>query len=912
MNRLLIYFSNRPLIGLAIILVVSLLSATQIGDLKVRISAEEMLVQHDQEHIFYNRIRQLFGDEQVILIYLESDRLLAPDKLKRLKTVLDEITGYPFVDRVESLFNIPWVKTVDGYLDKKPYLEKLPQTPEEEARILDEARKNPFLRHVLVSPDRNIMAAAVIMANDGEETEWNDEEITGRLETAVAGLKGDYDPAFAIGFPQVRSEIVQRIRSEQAHLFPLAIGALLIALFLLLRQLIDILLPILSAGFSILWTLGFMALTGIPLNVVTSIIPILLVIVGSTEDIHLLSEFRQGQRQGLKNKAALKHMARRMGSIVLLTFVTTYLGFLSVGLSRIEVLWQFGLVASTGLFFNFVATIILIPSILALAGKWQLDGKAKIYGEKSRRLAKVYWSALWKHRKIVISLFVLATIIAIAGIPRIHINHNAIDSLGENSPVRKQIELVNQNLAGLESLSIVVESGIEDTFLKVRYLEELEKLQKFIQEKGWSRSTTSFADYLSLLNGAFQELDESIMPESDDVVTELMIFLKHDEVKAYVTKDYSKARILVRHAIDSSEKLKKVLAQLQHFIDENLDPGLTARITGDSVLTLSATHAMINGQLQSIALLLAIIVLIIGLLFTELRVGLLATLPNFFPVIIMFGFMGFMDIPLNIGTTMAAAIAIGIAVDDTLHFMLRYNQELKAHKSHSTAMQRTIHGEALPVVSTSLALIAGFLVFTQATFPPIVQFGSLGALVIATALAADFVITPLAISSLRLVTIWDLLSLQLRKQVLEKSPLFKDLHPWQIRQFILSGTIQHYDQGEFVFHQGDESNELYLLLTGKVEVCLPVKEKECDKLEQFVPGDVFGDVALFAEIPRKTDARAVQPSSVLVLSRESIERSMRHRPRITARIFANLTGDLARRMIRLINKQQARGIKTRR
>ena len=270
MNRLLIYFTNRPLVGLAIILVISLLSATQIGNLQIRISAEEMLVQHDEEHIFYNRIRKLFGDEQVILVYLESDRLLAPGKLKRLKTVLDEIAGYPFVDRVESLFNIPWVKTVDGYLDKKPYLEKLPKTPEEEARILEEARKNPFLRHVLVSPDRNIMAAAVIMASNGKETEWNEEEITSRLETAVARLKGDYDPAFAIGFPQVRSEIVQRIRSEQAHLFPLAIGALLIALFLLLRQLIDILLPILSASFSILWTLGFMALTDIPLNVVTS------------------------------------------------------------------------------------------------------------------------------------------------------------------------------------------------------------------------------------------------------------------------------------------------------------------------------------------------------------------------------------------------------------------------------------------------------------------------------------------------------------------------------------------------------------------------------------------------------------------------------------------------------------------
>jgi len=909
MNRLLNYFSSHPLAGLGIILLLSVLFSTRITDLEVRISAEEMLVQHDEEHRFYNRIRRLFGDEQVILVYMESQRLLAQEKLTVLKEVIGEIEKQPFVDRVESLFTIPWVKTVEGYLDKKPYLEKLPATPSEEEKILAQARRNPFLRHVLISPDRDVMAVAVIMKPGGK---WDDKTITRSLEEAVSKLKAFYDPVFSIGFPQVRAEIVDRIRNEQARLFPLAIGALLIALFLLLRQLIDILLPILSAGFSILWTLGFMALTGIPLNVVTSIIPILLVIVGSTEDIHLLSEFRQGQRRGLDNREALKHMARRMGSIVLLTFLTTYLGFLSVGLSRIEVLWQFGLVASTGLLFNFIATIILIPSVLSLAGRWQLDGKAKIYGEKSRRVARGYWNVLWKYRRTVIFLFVLATAVSIAGIPRIHINHNAIDSLGENSPVRQRITQVNDNLAGLETLSVIVDSGIEDTFLKVRYLEELAKIQDFIREKGWSRSTTSFADYLALLNGAFQELDEAIMPESDDVVTELMIFLRHDEVKGYVTKDFSEARILVRHDIDSSEELRRVLEELQAFINNNLDPGLRAHITGDSVLTLYATNAMISGQLQSIALLLVIIVLIIGVLFTEVRVGLLATLPNLFPVIVMFGFMGFMAIPLNIGTTMAAAIAIGIAVDDTLHFMLRYNRELKASKSHTTAMHRTIYGEALPVVSTSLALIAGFLVFTQADFPPIVQFGMLGALVILVALLADFIITPLAISSLKLVTIWDLLSLQLRKQVLEKSPLFKDLHPWQIRQFILSGSIQHYEKGELVFHQGDESNALYLLLTGKVEVCLPDPGGDCDKLEQFVPGDVFGDVALFAGIPRKTDARAIEPSSVLVITRESIERNLRHRPRISARIFANLTTDLSRRLIRMINKQQAMGIKTRR
>ncbi|WP_457671465.1 MMPL family transporter [Thiolapillus sp.] len=905
MNRILSYFSNHPWIGLGIILFISIIAGSQIDKLEVRISADEMLVQNNEEQDFYREVRRLFGDEQISLLYLQADDLLARNKLEALKTAILKLEKLPFVSRVESLFSIPWVKTIDGYLDKKPYLDKLPETPEQAQSILAEARKNPFLRNLLLSPDKDVMAAAIVLKKtDSPEADWNDETITNALNDIAAELAPFYSTAFSVGFPQVRTEIAERIRAEQARLFPLAVAALLIALFLLLRQLIDILLPVLTAGFSILWTFGFMGAVDIPINVVTSIIPILLIIVGSTEDIHLLSEFRHGQKAGLDSQASLKHMSRRMGSIVLLTFITTYLGFLSVGLSRIEVLWQFGLVASTGLALNFLATIILIPSVLALAGKWQLDGKSRIYSNRSRLLAKRYWDWLWRHRRAVIGFFVACTLIAIIGIPRIHINHNAIDSLGADSEVRQKIELINQNLAGLESLSIIVDSGIEDTFLKVRYLEELEAIQKHIHKKGWSESSTSFADYLSLLNAAFQELDDPVMPESDDIVTELMIFLDHKDVKAYISQDFSRARILVRHSIESSEQLQLVISELQQFIDQNLDTGLRARITGDSVLTLSATNAMISGQLQSIAILLVIIVLIIGLLFTELKVGLLAALPNFFPVITMFGFMGYMQIPLNIGTTMAAAIAIGIAVDDTLHFMLRYNRELKARKSHDSAMEHTIYGEALPVVSTSVALIAGFLVFTQASFEPIIQFGILGALVIATALIADFIITPLAVSSLRLVTIWDVLSLRLRKKVLEKSPLFRGLKPWQIRQFILSGRMVEYSRGDFVFRRGEVSTELYVLLTGKVDICLPGQEGSCNRLEQFHPGDVFGDVALFANIPRKTDAMVVEHSTVLVLTREGIERTMRHRPLISARIFSNLTADLSRRMIKLISKQQ--------
>lgn len=909
MVKLLIYFSKHPWQVLAGIALLSILSASQLKSLEVRISADEMLVMEDDEQQYFQQVKRIFGDEQVSLLYLEGKPLLAKDKLEVLQRVIERLETMPFVERVESLFSVPHVKTVEGYLDKEAYLAKLPETGESAEALLDKAIENPFLRNVLLSPDGKVMAVAVIL-NDIPDEYIDDESITAALEWATGELEGYYDKVFSIGFPHVRTEIAGRIRAEQGSLFPLAIAALLIALFLLLRQLIDIIIPVLTASFSILWTLGFMSLADIPLNVVTSIVPILIIIVGSTEDIHLLSEFRHGQKQGYDTKGSLKHMARRMGGIVLLTFITTYAGFLSVSLSGIEVLWQFGIVSSTGLLLNFLATITLIPALLSLAGKWQLDGKTGLFEILSRSRAEKYWDGLWKHRALVITVFLLVTLAAAAGIPRIQINHNAIDSLGKDSVVARNIGLVNENLAGLETLSIVIDSGIEDTFLKVRYLDELVKIQKYISQQGWSQSSTSFTDYLALLNGAFQEMDEPVPPMSDDEVTELMIFLSQEDVKGYVTEDFSSARILVRHSVSSTEQLEIVVDDLQTFINTELDTGLRAHITGDSVLSLAATSAMIIGQLQSILILLVIIVLIIAVLFTEVKVGLIAAIPNLFPVIVLFGVMGYAGIPLNIGTTMAAAIAIGIAVDDTLHFMLRYNRELKLEKSHRTAMRNTLHGESLPIFATSLAMIAGFLVFTFSTFEPIVQFGMLGALVIASALVADFIITPLTISSLRLITIWDVISLRLRKRVLSKSILFKGMRPWQIRQFILSGTVEELSRGDYVFRHGEESNSLFLLLTGKVEACLPGADDSCRSLDQFVPGDVFGDVALFANQPRKADAIARMRSKVLVLSRDGFENTTRHRPTISAHIFQNLTEDLSHRILKMVAKQDKAGTQT--
>jgi len=904
MDRLLNLFSRHPWWVLGAIVLLSLAAGSQLRHVEVQISADELLVMDDPERDFFNRIRERFGDDRVLLLVVRDDQVLAPEKLEVLRDVIDQIELLPFVQRVDSLFSVPHLRSVDGYLKTDPYLADLPASQEAADRLGEQALTSPFVRHVLLAEGGGTMAAAVVLGED--DAGDDDFQVTAAIDDATAGLQGVYAEYFTVGFPFVRTEIADKLAEEQGKLFPLAVAALLVALLILLRRPIDILMPVFTAGISILWILGLMGLTGIPLNVVTSIVPLLLIVVGSTEDIHLLAEYRRAQNGGADTERAIRHMSGKMGRTVLFTFITTYAGFLSVGLSGIEVLWQFSIVASTGLLLNFLVTISLIPALLRLTGHWRFGSRARPGVSKTAQWSEAYWRWLYRNRLAVLGVLAAGTAVAAVGMPAIQLNHSAIDNLATDSRVRSQVERINTELAGMESFSIVLDSGIEGTFLKVRYIDELARIQNYVAELGLSRSTTSFADYLAMLNGVFQELDHPKLPANDDEVYELMIFLDYAHVRAYVSDDYATARVLVRHNLSSTKELQGYVNALNEYIATELDPGLRARITGDSVLTLSATRAMIDGQLQSILLLFAFVIFIVALLFTDPKVGFLVALPNAFPVVVLFGFMGYADIPLNIGTTMAAAIAIGLAVDDTMHFMLRYNQELKTAKSQTKAMCLTIYSESLPVIATSVALTAGFLVFALSDFEPVAQFGMLSALVMIAALVADFVVTPLVMSSLRLVTLWDLLSSRMRQQVIPKSPLFRGMRPWQIRRFVLSSTVLDFKPGDHVFRRRDPSNELYLVMKGVVEVSVAKEAADGGRMiiDQFGSGELFGDVAFLAKVPRHADAVALVPTSILVLTRDALNNTTFLHPMLGSKLCLNLAVDISKRWVRLIERTQ--------
>ncbi len=902
MKRLIRYAAAHPWAVLLVLGIFSILAATQLSQLRIQVSAESMLEKGTPAWDYFVATEETFGAEDVAIVVLRDPEIFDRDKLVQARYALRAVADLPGVVGTSSLFDAKNLKNIDDTIHVKPYLENLPETPAEAAQISADAIRNPLVLGNLISADGQTLAINVYLQRDSADPNF-DREITAAIEQQIAPLREHIDTVYQVGVAAMRSDLTTKLRADQQVFLPLSVLVLLLTLAFSLRRATAVVMPMATAGISVLWTLGFMGWLGIPVNIMTSIVPALVIIIGSTEDIHLLAEYAAGVRDGLDRRSAIGRMADNMGVAVLLTFVTTYLGFLSIALNDIQLLYQFGLVASTGLLFNFVITVALVPVMLGWLGHRASAGTAR--GQVQtwfQRWAVGLLQVAQRHRlKVLITAGGLA-VAAILAATQLRINNNLLDYLDPASDLRTNVERIHDELSGVHSFSIVVDAGIDNTFLQVKYLEEVQKIQGFLADMQEFDRSFSFADFVALVNTVMEgeevaeEGGELWLPESDDMVREYMLFIRHRDVAGFVSERFDRARILVRHNISSSDVLNRAIAELQGYIDANVDPSLRVEITGKSVLSNRAVEEMAYSQLQSLLLVGGVIVALVSMLFVSLRAGMIALLPNLFPVAMLFAVMALAGIPLNAGTSMVAAIALGICVDDTMHVMSRFHEELKRHDSRSDALVAMIRAEAVPIFATSIALAAGFAVFATSSFQPVVNFGLLSAMVILIALLATFVLTPLLLGSTELLTVWDLLSYTVQKEALQKSPLFQGMRIWQIKKILLASEIRHIAKDERIIREGEVGNEMFVVLEGSVEAQKRKDDGAIKHLRVMNVGDLCGEVGPLAGGLRTADVIALEESQLLVLSWGRIDRLTRRFPLLAFRLFRNLTRIIGARL----------------
>ena len=902
MKRLLPAIADHPVIVTLVVIAVTVALAAALPRLVIDTSAEGLMVRGDPARAFYDSAKARFGNDTLSIVVLKADDVFTAPVLESVRRITGALERMDLVSRVESLGTVKNVKGDGQSLDTEPLLPRTVPTGAEELRTLrDDALRNPVLVGHLVARDARA-TAVVAYLGDRPLGEAASRRFTAEVERVIAAESRPGVVLYQLGKPVLETTLADSIVGDQRTLIPLSGVVLLLVLLIAFRTPQGVVIPMTTALLSIVWTAGAMALAGLPLNALTTAVPSLLLAVGFAEDVHMIADYHERLRAGQDKAVALHGMLEASALPILVTTGTTVLGFLGLVTTRITLLVEFGLAAALGLTANLVVTLLVLPVLLSLWPVPRVARPAAFADEASDglipRLMERLAGGVVTHRRTIVVVTLLLVAGSLWGWRTLRVDTDWVSYFPEQAPIRQRMTDIHRSLAGALVFYVVVDTGRPDGVKDPLVLRKIAGIQDFLRATDRVDATASVADHVKLMhremNGGGPEF--SVVPDAGETIAQYLLLLDTQDVAKLVSFDGASANILVRHNLSSSWQLAALLRDLDAHVARELPPSLSVRATGEDVLVNRAADLLAVNELISFGTTLLIIGIVHAILFTSVRAGFLSLVPNVIPILYNYGVMGLTGIPLNVGTAIVGSIAIGIAVDDTVHHMIRYSRALKHHQDQRLAMIETLRSQGRPVIYVSVALAAGFLVLSFSNFVPTRQAGVLCGLVMLVAMVGELTLTPLLMYSTQLVTLWDLVRLRMNAEALARAPLFLDLSRWEMRKVIALAGLRSIGAGETIVAKGDRGDEMFVVVSGRARVFDTWPDGSEHTLTTLRDGDLFGEVALVGGGIRSASVVAEVPTEVLAFDFRGLERIRRRFPYTGAKIFRNLARNLADRL----------------
>jgi uncharacterized protein len=892
-----LWITRNPIASVALVLLLTASAATQLPSLKTDASAKGLLIEGAEDTLFYEEVKQTFGDDENVSVILRADDVFQQPILQSIEDLSYDLQALDGVTRIVSLTTVNNLAADgDGFLNTDTLLPYVPETPQELAQVRRNTLNNELIHGEVINAQGTVAAIQLSIKANSEDPLFS-KKLAANIEQLLIQQRAKLGTSirlYQVGSITLGNSMMDHITRDLFFITPLSLFVILFILFYFFRSGATVILPLVTGVLSIAVSLGLMSALDFAINPISLIVPSLLLIIGSTEDIHILAEYEQGIRDYKDKTAAIKHMAIRSGLVIFLTTLTTFAGFITLSSNAISIISEFGIAAGLGIVANFVITILIAPPLLAYLSV----PKSLVEPEKAflTSVADKLITISTKHRKKVLAACLLFITGSGASSLLLQIDTNYLNFFRDDSPIRQLMNEANEDLSGANAFYIVVDTLDKGGLQQPENLAAIAKLTDFLDQR-----YSTVVSYDRFIRKTHKEMNGGIndyfkVPDDADLISQYTLLMEPETLERFADFDFQKAAILIRLDFPGSSEFNNDIAQIQAFIDEELPRHLAVTITGGQVLIAQTSDQISREILMNLALMLTVIFFIISGLFVSVKAGVLAMIPNILPLIGAFGAMGLLDIPLSTGTFPVVIIALGIAVDDTIHFMVRFSKEMKNTTNNELAIAQSVRHELKPVLGTSLALILGFLVLTFAEFRSIAEFGLLSAVTISLALISDLLITPALLLSVPLITYWDLLSLSISQNVIDNSPLFKDMTKSEIKRFALLGHIKNEKSGEVILRQGDAGNSMLLLLKGELTVLIENSQGENAKITTVSSGEIIGEMSLLSGDPRSASVQAVSDAQLLKIDAHVLEKVDRRYPRLAIKIRKNIAKILVSRL----------------
>lgn len=704
-----------------------------IADSRMETDLDEYMPQKHPSFVYSDQAEEWFDIKDGIIIAIENENgIYNPVTLRKIKELTRELQELEEIEKddVVSLYTAENIIGTEGSLDVKAFYEKVPQGVQELEELRLNVRENEMIFGRLVSSDEKV---TLIVAEIG------DEAFSQAFYHKILDRASSYErpeSIYVAGRPIVEGTLAYLGPRDMKRMAPMVFLVIFLVLLVLLRSLKNTLLTLFVVLLSIIWAFGLMAALNVPIYSVSTMIPVMLIAIGVAYGIHLFSHldlFRQDKPQASRNEA-VKNMIRVMWKPVVMTAVTTMVGFSSLVTSQVYPVKFFGLFTAFGVGVALLLSLLLIPAGIMIFGLSNPRRERKTDVRTRRaggRFAYLFAEKIARNRYLVMTATIIVVGASIFGIGKVWINSSFLDNFGKESEIVLADAFINKRFGGTSTLNVILEGEDKDTLKRPAVLRTLERLQTEVEKRAMVGNSFALTDYIKRMNKVMHADDPEYetIPESQELIAQYLLLYEisgdPENLWKMVDYDYRKGNLTFQLKSDDSRTIKSVIATIESYRPDLRSEGVRINYAGSGFKALVFTDLILKGQISSLLLAFAVVIILISLMFRRIALGFFGSIPIAVAAIINFGLMGLFGVPLSTTTALISSIVIGIGVDYAIHFIERYKEYARETRDKKRTGALTMHHTGRAILFNAIVVIAGFLILLFSVFPPNRTLGAL-------------------------------------------------------------------------------------------------------------------------------------------------------------------------------------------
>jgi predicted RND superfamily exporter protein len=745
---------NRYLVLLLIGIITAFL-ASQMKYMKFSYTEANLLPENHEANLEYNKFLEIFGEEgNLVILGVKDSTIFTPQKFNAWNNLVKQFNGLEEISFTLSIADIKKLKkdTKNRKFVLEPLFDKNPKSTEEVLAIKKQLFENlPFYENLLFNKETGTLQTAIYIKKEIINTPKRRDFIYKQLIPIVENFEESYNVDIRIsGMPYIRTLNAQNIQDE---ILLFVVGALLITaviFFFFFRSFRATFITLLVVIIGVTWAFGFIGWFRYEITVLSALIPPLIIVIGVPNAVFLINKYQQEIKKHGNQAKSLQRVISKIGNATLMTNITTASGFATFVFVKSNLLREFGILASVNIISIFILALLIIPIIYSFM---PLPKKKHLNHLERRWIENVvnWMEKTVKEQRIGIYFAtVFCIILGIIGIYQIRVSGSLIEDMPKSLAFYKDIKFFENEFGGIMPLEILIDTKKDKGVMKLSTLKKMEKINETIEAFPELSKSISVINLVKYSKQAYYKGNPKYyqLPTSQEQ-SYIFSYTKNSDSNAsmlntYVDSTGRYARMTTFMKDVGSDKMDIIQERLKAVIDKEFSSEkYDVSLTGKALVFIKGTNYLIKNLVFSLSLAIVLIALFMAWMFRSPQMILISLLPNILPLLITAGLMGFFDIPIKPSTILVFSIAFGISVDDTIHFLAKYRQELIANKWRiKPSVYAALRETGVSMFYTSIVLFFGFLVFTLSSFGGTIALGGLVSVTLLLAMVSNLLLLP--------------------------------------------------------------------------------------------------------------------------------------------------------------------------